>query len=256
MVVQDSCDLWQAALGKGEKSLLSILSGNILGNPLFEVALSHSVSQLVDVEVLLLEGELPCEELLAVKLVTGQLGHNIPVLADDWGWWLHFVWVQFVTAQLRLGSKSLIDVSVMVFVVVGEELLDTSALVLGSKVSLRGVETDSSIVGRHRNEVSIWREVGIILVVHAELVNGVDAILDNFLDNEPLSDIVDHVESVVVADQKDVIIEGMSFHDGRKACDALGVVACSVQVLDDGARVRVVYFDLDQGLAVVLFLIV
>ena len=76
------------------------------------------------------------------------------------------------------------------------------------------IETQSSKHRRKGYPVSIFAEVNIHLVVHCELVDGVDTILNNLLYNFELPNFVNDVDSIVVTDQNDVVIEGVRFDDG------------------------------------------
>lgn len=97
----------------------------------------------------------------------------------------------------------------MVLVVVGEELLHTRALVLYFLVRVGRVQARRAKNGGEGDVVSIRGEVDVHLVVHGVLVYGIDAKLDQLLNDLLLPEIVDDVDATVEADEQDVLVNWM-----------------------------------------------
>ena len=96
----------------------------------------HAIPQLVLVELFLLSSKLPSENLVFLEFTRLELLRAVSKLADLRRARLHLVRIQLVAAELGLAGQGLENVRVMVFTVVGEELLDSGAGVLRFPVSL------------------------------------------------------------------------------------------------------------------------
>lgn len=89
----------------------------------------------------------------------------------------------------------------MHFVVIHEELLDSGLLIPVHTVGLISIETKSAEETREGDIVTICTKVDVNLVVHGELIDRVDAILNYLLDDAKAFGVEDENKSSVEASQ-------------------------------------------------------
>lgn len=161
---------------------------------------------------------------------------------------------KLITAKLRHRSERFIDIGVMHLIVIREELLDSGTTILAFDVRVCRVQTQCS---KHRAEcyvLSVLAPIDIHVIVHGELIDRIDAVLDDLLHDLLLPDVVDDTCSSIEAGKNKVFVTWVRLDDRDEVLHFLAKTAKFVEILDYLSRVSIIDFHLQNSLIVLLFL--
>lgn len=178
-------------------------------------------------------------------------------LADNGRIWLHFEGIELIAAELRLHLLLFVQILAMHLVVVHEELLDPRRQVPLHPMMLVRVQTEGAKIARKGDVVSVGAEVDVDLVVHRELIDRVDAILDDFLHDAHPFCVEDEDEAAIEAGEEDRLISRMTPHDARIIENILVILAVFGQVIRQnlhGVGVEYLNFDVRRILLFIFIL--
>ena len=145
----------------------------------------------------------------------------------------------------------------MHLIIIHEKLLDPRHQIPLHPVMLVRIQAQSAEVTRESDVVTISAEVDIDLVVHRELVDRVNTVLNNFLHDAHSFGVEDEHKSTIKAGEEYGLISWMTSHYACIIKNILVVLAVLCQIVcQDLHGVRVEYLDFDVCWILLLIFII
>ena len=114
-------------------------------------------------------------------------------------WRLYFIWIELIPANRWLLRFLFINIPIMHFIIISEELLNSGCTVFVLQMRQIAVETQCSIEAWECNIIAVRCPVHINLIVHYKLVYWINPILHNFLNYIHLFHIINNDDASIIA---------------------------------------------------------